>query len=91
MDEKDVLEVLFELAAEAGIRVKVAGRGAGGADAGPLASGVCRVRGELWVVLSSSEPVGAQIRTLAWALRAHAPALIEERHLAPAVRAALDR
>jgi len=88
LQEKDVLEVLLELAADAGFRVKVAGRDAG--DLGPLASGVCRVRGELWIVLSSGDPVRAQIRTLGAALRTHAAALVEERHLPPAVRAVLD-
>jgi hypothetical protein len=88
--DEDILEVLLELAAEAGMRVKVAGREARGAEAMPLASGVCRVRGELWVVLASSEPVSAQIRTLGAALRAHAAPLLEARHLPPAVRAALE-
>ncbi len=90
MEQGDVLEVLLELAAEAGLRVRVAGREALGADSLPLASGVCRVRGEWWVVLSSSEPTEAQIRTLAEALEKHAKSLLEERHLPPAVRAVID-
>lgn len=90
MEAHDILEVLLELAAEAGIRVKVAGREARGAESLPLASGVCRVRGELWVVLSSGEPVQAQIATLGAALRTHAGELVETRHVPPAVRAVLD-
>lgn len=90
MEERDVLEVLLELAAEAGVRVQIAGREARGGDALPLVSGVCRVRGEWWVVLSSSEPVGAQIRTLGEALKKHAGTLLDDRHLPPAVRDLLD-
>lgn len=89
MQESEILEVLLELANEAGMRVKVAGRDAGG-DSLPVSSGVCRVRGELWVVLANVEPPSAQIRVLAAAIRKHAPALVEERHLPPAVRAWLE-
>jgi len=90
VQESEILEVLLELATEAGMRVKAAGRDAGG-ESLPLSSGVCRVRGELWVVLSNVEPPGAQIRVLAAAIRTHAAALVEERHLPPAVRAWLER
>lgn len=90
MQQSDVLEVLLEVAAEAGMRVQIAGREARGGDALPLASGVCKVRGEWWVVLSSSEPVGSQIQTLAAALKKHAGTLLEERHLPPAVRSVVD-
>jgi len=90
VDEKDILEMLLELAREAGMRVEVAGRDAQGADSLPLSSGVCRVRGELWVVLASHDAVGVQIGTLGDALRTHAFELIEARHLPPAVRAVLE-
>lgn len=90
MQESEILEALLELAAEAGMRVKIAGQSAAARDALPLASGVCRVRGELWVILSNLDPASAQIRVLAAAIRTHASALIEERHLPPAVRARLE-
>jgi hypothetical protein len=51
---------------------------------------VCRVRGELWVVLSSSDPAEVQLRVLAEALRGHAADLIEDSYLPPAVRALLE-
>ena len=90
MDEAQILEVLLELAGEAGMRVRV-GAGEGASDElPPLASGVCRLRGEWWVVLARSDSLPVQIETLASALREHAADLIGERHLAPAVRAHLD-
>ena len=91
MQPSDVLEVLLALASEAGMRVQVAGRDARPGDAlPPVASGICRVRGVWWVVLSSNEPAEAQIGTLARALKTHAGSLLEERHLPPAVRAVVD-
>ena len=90
MEEKDVLEALLELAREAGMRVERAGRESQEADLPPLASGVCRVRGEIWIVLSNRESIAVQIGTLGDALRTHAAELIESRHLPPAVRAALE-
>ena len=90
MDDGDVLEVLLEVASDLGLRVQVAGREARGVDSLPITSGICKVRGEWWVVLSSIEPTAAQIRTLAEALRKHAGTALEERHLPPAVRAVLE-
>lgn len=90
MDEAQILEVLLELADEAELKVRT-GRGARLAeDLPPMASGVCRVGGQWWVVLSTSDSLRVQIETLAAALRDHAAELIEERHLAPAVRHYLD-
>ena len=90
MDESQILETLFELAGEAGMKVRAGGGAKLGEDLPPVASGVCKVRGELWVVLAASDSVPIQIETLATALRIHAADLIEERHLPPAVRAFLD-
>ncbi|MDG2334257.1 MAG: hypothetical protein P8Q97_08555 [Myxococcota bacterium] len=90
MDEAQVLEALFELAGEAGMKVRLGGRGNLGEDLPPVASGVCRVRGELWVVLAGSDSVPVQIETLAGALREHAAEFVEARHMAPAVRVFLD-
>jgi hypothetical protein len=90
MDESQILESLIELAAEAGMRIRIGGRRGLAEDLPPVASGVCRLRGELWVVLSSSESPAIQIETLADALREHAAPLLESRHLPPAVRAYLE-
>ena len=90
MDEAQILEALLELADEAGMKVRAGGRGSLGDDLPPMASGVCRVRGELWVVLAGSDSVPVQIGTLAGALRDHAAEFVEGRHLAPAIRAFLD-
>jgi hypothetical protein len=90
MDEAQILEALLELADEAGMKVRAGGRGSLGDDLPPMASGVCRVRGELWVVLASADSVPVQIGTLAGALRDHAAEFVEGRHLAPAIRAFLD-
>ena len=90
MDEAHILETLLDLAGEAGMKVRTSGRAKLGEDLPPVASGVCRVRGEVWVVLAASDAVPVQIETLAVALRQHAAELLENRHLAPAVRAHLE-
>ena len=90
MEEVEILEVLFELAREAGMRVNIAGRGQVGVDNLPLTSGVCRVRDQVFVVLSVAEPVSVQIEVLAMALREYAGELLEDRHLPPAVRIYID-
>lgn len=88
VDESDILEVLLDLAESAGFQVRPGGQL--GPDDPPLASGVCRLRGQLFVVLSANESVPMQIDTLAGALREHASSLLESQHLPPAVRAVLD-
>jgi hypothetical protein len=90
MDESQILESLLELAAEAGMRVRMGGGVAPEENLPPLASGVCRLRGELWVVLSSRESPAVQIEALASALRDHAGSLLESRHLPPAIRNYLE-
>lgn len=90
MEEVDVLECLLEVAAAADLHIEIAGRDARSDPERPLTSGVCRVRGQWWVILSSGEPVSAQIGMLAKALKAHAYDVLEARHLPPAVRAVID-
>ena len=68
MEDAEILEVLLELARDAGLVVRI-GSGTTGSDETPLASGVCRVRDEVWVVLSVHEPAVGQIRVLAGALK----------------------
>jgi hypothetical protein len=83
----ELLEALTALARETGLRVRAA---PGGEDGGPLASGICRVRGELVVVLVAEETEEERIAVLARALRAHAGSALDARWLPPAVRARLD-
>ena len=88
VDEVDILEALFELASEAGFEIRAAGRLA--LDDPPLESGVCRLRGRLYVVLSANESAAMQIHTLAAALREHAAEILDHRHLPPAIRSVID-
>jgi len=90
MTEAEILEALLELADAAGMQVRVAGRGSGGSDTPPIASGICRVRDRIWVVLSGEEPVDSQVEVLARALQSHAGSWLDERYLPPAVRARID-
>jgi hypothetical protein len=83
---EEVLERLLELAREAGLAVRLARVGGFGEGEPALASGVCRVRGELRVVLSGSDPPELRAAVLAGALRAHRGDWLESRYLAPALR-----
>lgn len=83
MDEGELLEQLSALAREAGIEVR-------SAREDELASGVCRVRGAVWVVLSASDPVAERVAVLARALCQHAAGFLERRYLPPAIRSVLE-
>ena len=85
-----MLERLRELARELELEVRSV-RGPAVEDGLPTTSAICRVYGATFVVLSSSDAVEDQIAVLAEALRAHAPLLLEERFLPPAVRECLAR
>lgn len=88
MDEADILEALFELARDEGFEIRAAGRLA--PDDPPLLSGVCRLRGKLYIVLSANESVPMQIEAMASALRENAGESLHNRHLPPAIRALID-
>jgi len=82
----EVLEALIGLCREAGLEVRSV-RGSPEAASELVArSGVCRVRGALWLVLSDADGVEERIGAAADALRAHAPDFVEGRYLPPAVR-----
>jgi len=83
VEPAEILDRLVDLAQEAGIDVRVLARGAGDAS---LESAVCRVRGQLWVVLAQSDPPEQRISVLVRALREHAGPLLEGRYLPPALR-----
>lgn len=91
MEPGEVLAELLALAREVGVVVRpLAGGSASTEGEPPPVSGVCRVRGTAWVLLSRADPPDAQIAVLARALRAEAGARLESRWLPPAVRAALS-
>lgn len=84
MDSETLQEALLDLASEAGLEVRAAR--SEGDFSSPTASGICRVRDAIWVVLSVADPLEVQIDVLAEALRSHASSLLEGRYLIPAVR-----
>jgi hypothetical protein len=85
-----LLDTLVELAREAGIRVRVVPRSSAELDLAPR-SGICRIRGALWLLLVSAESLEDRIEAAAAAVRAHAPEVLEGRYLPPAVRERLER
>lgn len=91
MEPAALLQVLVELAGETGLPVsRVAGQPVF-EGLSPSSSGVCRVRGEVRVLLSDSDPVPERIRVLARALLEGRGAELEGRFLPPAVRECLER
>ena len=90
MEPSAILEALLELAREVGLEVRAVGRAGLEAGESPPGSAVCRVKGDVWVMLSSIDPVAVQLGVLAAAIRNHAGDLIADRHLPPAVRELLD-
>lgn len=89
MENAELMKALLEIADGAGLEVRSpAGRPAGEGEPA-LSSAVCRLRGDVWVVLSGQDPVEVQIDVLARALREHAADYLEGHFLPPAVRARL--
>jgi len=88
MEPAELHERLLELAREAGLRVERL-PAAREADA-PTRSGVCRLRGELRVLLAPGDGIEDRIEALAAGLRALGTAPLEGRWLPPAVRARLE-
>ena len=97
MEPVELLQVLLELANDAGLEVRLVG-GAGDEDSSgvgadsraetepPPASAVCRVRGRVYIVLSRADPVAIQLQVIAGAVRDHAGSFCDARYLPPAVR-----
>lgn len=84
-----LMEALIDLARDAGLEVRGASdrRDSDSRDGEPaLASSTCRVRGAVWVVLSSADPLDVRIDVLAGAIREHAAWITETRFVPPAVR-----
>jgi hypothetical protein len=84
-----LLELLVELAREAGIRVRAIPRSAADGDPSPR-SGSCRIRGSPWLLLASGDSLEDRIEAAAAALRTLAPGALEGRYLPPAVRDRLN-
>ena len=74
------------LARDAGLEVRVVGTRPGRPEEAPQASAICRVRGEIWVVLAGGDPVGEQVGVLCQALREHAAEYLESHFIPPALR-----
>jgi len=89
MEAAALLEQLVDLARAAGIEVREIGTGgAGEGDANP-GSGICRVKGRVWVLLAPNDSESQRIDVIARALATHARAFLDSRYLTPAVRALL--
>ena len=90
MEAVEILESLLGLAEEVGLEVRIL-RGQNNAEPefSPT-SACCRVKGNVWVVLSPNDPVDLHIEVLAAGLKSQAGAVLESRYLPPAVRKALD-
>ena len=91
MEPAALLEALVGLAGETGLPVqRVSGQPAF-EGLSPSSSGVCRVRGQVRVLLADSDPLPDRIRVLARALSEGRPDQLEGRFLPPAVRDCLEQ
>jgi len=97
MEAAELLEQLLDLARAAGLEVREARAGQvrrtrtgqmGEAEITPH-SGICRVRGRVWVVLVPADAVEERIDVLGRALATHAREFLVSRYLPPAIRARL--
>lgn len=86
MDGQALLDALLELALECELRVQELPAQAPLEGISPAASGLCRVRGRSWVLLSPAEPLERRIEILGTALRELAAETLRDRYLPPAVR-----
>jgi hypothetical protein len=90
LNQAETVEALLDLARDVDLEVRIVGPPSNSDGEPPPASGVCRVKGRIWVVLASAEPAAAQIAMLATALRQHRGDQLENRYLSPALRAVLE-
>jgi hypothetical protein len=77
---------LVELARLAGFEIRRSSKSPAGDRDLPISSGVCQLRGLIWVVLAPTDSFEQQNAALASALREHAAPLLETRYLPPALR-----
>ena len=90
MEPSETLTALLEVAERAGLEVRPVGRKGLEPGEPQPGSGVVRLKGRVFVMLSSVDPVAIQLEILAGALREHAGDWIEQHHLPPVVRALLE-
>ncbi len=81
---------MLDLAREAQLEVRAPSASSATEPGELLASAACRVRGDVWVVLSPADPVDVRLDVLAAALRTYRGDWLEQRWLPPAVRDRLD-
>jgi hypothetical protein len=86
VDAQALLDALLVLASELGVRVEELPGQAPLEGLSPTGSGLCRVSGRNWVLLSPAEPLERRIEVLCEALRELAADALCERYLPPAVR-----
>ena len=79
MEPAQLMESLLVLARDAGLEVRTLGQCRAGDLEAQIGSGICRVRGAVWVVISSSDPLELRLEVVARALRTYANALVENR------------
>lgn len=90
MEPPALLDALVELAEAAGLEVRVLSRGAAREGEMLPTSGVCRLRGRWVLILAAGEPLEARIDAVAQAVLEHGGSLLDERFVAPAVRARIE-
>lgn len=88
MESDDLLNHLLTLARAAGVEVRET-TGTPESDAGPH-SATCRLRGQLWVILVTGDPIQDRISALADALDQADPGWLETHYLPPALRTRLE-
>jgi hypothetical protein len=86
VEAAELAQHLVDLAEAAGFEVRSLRGSAPGGAGETASSGVCRVRGSIWVLLDPADPVEDHISVLVAALETHAPAFLEDRYLPPALR-----
>jgi len=67
MENSELMQALLDLCGEAGLDVRLVGASGAADGESPPGSAVCRVQGNLWIVLSRGDPVELQLRVLATA------------------------
>ena len=90
MADAELMESMLDVARQAGLTVKRLSSGRLDDYEAATTSGVCQVRGEVWVMLSPADPSEVQLEVLARALREHAPEFVAAHFLPPALRERLS-
>ena len=89
MTDPELLQALVELAQVTELEVRTLEPRITQLELG-LASAACRVRGQVWVVLSATDPLDLRIHVLAEALKTYRTDWLEQHWLPPAVRERLS-